>query len=38
LAIFENSAHAPFYEEPEEFNRVLEEFLTEGRGREEPLG
>jgi pimeloyl-ACP methyl ester carboxylesterase len=35
LAIFEKSAHAPFYEEPEEFNRVLEAFLAEGRGREE---
>jgi proline iminopeptidase len=35
LAIFEKSAHAPFYEEPEEFNRVLEAFLAEGLGREE---
>ncbi len=29
LAIFEQSAHAPFYEEPEEFNRVLQEFIEE---------
>lgn len=27
LVIFEHSAHAPFYEEPEEFNRALEAFL-----------
>jgi pimeloyl-ACP methyl ester carboxylesterase len=35
LVIFEKSAHAPFYEEPEEFNRVLEQFLAEGHRREE---
>jgi len=29
LVIFEHSAHAPFYEEPEEFNRVLEAFLDQ---------
>ncbi len=29
LVVFENSAHAPFYEEPEEFNRVLEAFLDQ---------
>ena len=28
LVVFEHSAHAPFYEEPEEFNRVLEAFLV----------
>jgi len=27
LALFERSSHAPFWEEPEEFNRRLEEFL-----------
>ena len=27
LVIFEHSAHAPFYEEPEEFNGVLERFI-----------
>ena len=29
LVIFEKSAHAPFYEEPELFNQVLERFITE---------
>jgi pimeloyl-ACP methyl ester carboxylesterase len=29
LVIFEQSAHAPFYEEPELFNQVLERFITE---------
>jgi pimeloyl-ACP methyl ester carboxylesterase len=29
LVIFEHSAHAPFYEEPELFNQVLERFITE---------
>ena len=29
LVIFEHSAHAPFYEEPEEFNRVLEAFVDQ---------
>lgn len=28
LTIFENSSHAPFWEEPDAFNRALEEFLT----------
>jgi pimeloyl-ACP methyl ester carboxylesterase len=27
LAVFEESAHAPFFEEPELFNRILEEFI-----------
>jgi non-heme chloroperoxidase len=31
LALFERSSHAPFWEEPEEFNRTLEEFLLELR-------
>ena len=29
LALFEHSSHAPFWEEPEEFNRTLEEFLRQ---------
>jgi pimeloyl-ACP methyl ester carboxylesterase len=29
LALFERSSHAPFWEEPEEFNRTLEEFLNQ---------
>ncbi len=28
LALFENSSHAPFLEEPDAFNRVLEEFVA----------
>lgn len=28
LALFDASSHAPFYEEPEAFNRVLEEFVA----------
>jgi non-heme chloroperoxidase len=28
LALFENSSHAPFWEEPEAFNRLLEEFVA----------
>lgn len=34
LAIFEKSAHAPFYEEPELFNQVLERFITEHTSRD----
>jgi non-heme chloroperoxidase len=29
LALFENSSHAPFFEEPDAFNGVLEEFVTD---------
>ena len=29
LVIFEHSAHVPFYEEPEEFNSILEGFIDE---------
>ena len=29
LVVFEHSAHVPFYEESEEFNRVLEAFLEQ---------
>ncbi|MGH8941877.1 MAG: alpha/beta fold hydrolase, partial [Acidimicrobiia bacterium] len=35
LVVFEQSAHAPFYEEPEEFNRVLEEFLDHAEEAEQ---
>ena len=35
LVVFEHSAHAPFYEEPEEFNRVLEEFLDHAEEAEQ---
>ena len=29
LVVFEHSAHAPFYEEPDRFNEVLERFIAE---------
>ena len=29
LVVFEHSAHAPFYEEPDRFNEVLERFIDE---------
>jgi pimeloyl-ACP methyl ester carboxylesterase len=29
LVVFERSAHAPFYEEPDLFNQVLEQFIAE---------
>ena len=28
LVIFERSSHMPFYEEPDRFKQVVEEFLT----------
>jgi proline iminopeptidase len=28
FAVFERSGHFPFYEEPEEFVRVIEDFLA----------
>jgi len=28
FAVFERSGHLPFYEEPQEFLRVMEEFLA----------
>lgn len=33
LAVFENSAHCPFIEEPESFNEVLDEFCAAGADR-----
>lgn len=36
LVVFEHSAHAPFYEEPDRFNEVLERFIDENLGSDDP--